>query len=176
MITFAWLITLLRLLVGAIFIGHGAQKLFGWFGGPGMQGHRGFLESLGFREASLWAWISALAEFIGGLLILLGLFTPIAAAMAIGAMLVAIVKVHWANGLWNQNGGIEYPLLLGFNAALIGLVGPGPLALNEMLQLQWAQPLVFVVSLLFALLGVALAINASQPDEEPQDRRSPQTS
>src|SRR6185503_12865455 len=116
---------ILRLTVGLVFVGHGAQKLFGWFGGAGMKGATGMMEKLGFRPARFWAWTSALAEFAGGLLMTLGLFTPAAAAVFIGVMIVAIAKVHGAKGVWNTNGGFEYNLTLIAASIVLGLAGPG---------------------------------------------------
>ncbi len=89
---FAFLI--LRLTVGLLFAAHGAQKLFGWFGGGGMKGHTEMIHSLNIRPAPLWAWLSALAEFGGGLCLALGFFTPVAAAILISNMVMAIAKVH----------------------------------------------------------------------------------
>jgi uncharacterized membrane protein YphA (DoxX/SURF4 family) len=87
-------VLILRVVVGLLFAGHGAQKLFGWFGGQGLAGHTAFMEKLSLRPARFWALVSALGEFLGGLGFAAGLLTPLAAAALIGAMLVAIARVH----------------------------------------------------------------------------------
>src|SRR2546425_7213871 len=104
-------ILVLRVVVGLLFVGHGSQKLFGWFGGKGMEGQVGIMQRLDIHPSHLWAYVSALGEFLGGLGLALGLLTPLAAAAIIGAMLVAIVRVHWSKGMWNTNGGMEFPLV-----------------------------------------------------------------
>ena len=106
----------LRVVVGAFFVGHGAQKLFGWFGGHGPAGTAGFFESLGIRPGHVHARAAGWAEFGGGLLLVLGLLTPLAAAAIIATMLVAIITVHWKNGPWSTDGGYEY------NAVVLALL------------------------------------------------------
>src|ERR1700680_3344971 len=91
---------LVRLVIGLGFAGHGAQKLFGWFGGYGIAGTGGFLESMGFRPGATFALAAGLAEFLGGLLIAFGLGGPIGPMLVISAMVVAIVTVHIRNGFF----------------------------------------------------------------------------
>jgi len=91
---------ILRIVVGLLFVGHGAQKLFGWFGGHGLEGKGGFFESLGYRPGKEQAALAGFAEFGGGALLALGLFTPLAAAAIIGVMINAIATVHAPNGIW----------------------------------------------------------------------------
>ncbi len=98
----------LRLVVGLFFVGHGAQKLFGWFGGFGINGTGQWLESLGIKPGKLMAILAGAAELAAGLLLVLGLFIPVAALLIVGTMLVSIVKVSGRNRLWVQNGGFEY--------------------------------------------------------------------
>src|ERR671922_341352 len=100
-------LVVLRLMVGLLFVGHGAQKLFGAFGGPGLGGFGGWLESMGLRPARVWAVLAALAEFGGGLLIAFGLLNPLGSLAVMGSMLMAIIAVHWPKGLWVTNGGYE---------------------------------------------------------------------
>jgi putative oxidoreductase len=100
---------LLHLVLGLIFLGHGSQKLFGLFGGKGLAGTTQMMNSLGLCPARWWALVAALGEFLGGLLLALGLLTRIGAPLIIGVMLVAIGKVHWSKGFWNSQGGIEFP-------------------------------------------------------------------
>src|SRR6185436_17874047 len=89
-----------RLIVGLGLAAHGAQKLFGWFGGHGLAGTGGFFESMGFRPGKLFALMSGLAEFGGGLLFALGFFTPLIAAVIISNFIVAIVSAHLAKGFF----------------------------------------------------------------------------
>lgn len=114
----------LRIPVGIIFIAHGAQKLFGCFGGYGLEGTGQFMDSIGLGPGYLMALLAGSAEFFGGIAILIGLLVrPAAAALAV-TMLVAIFAVHWPNGLFASAGGFEYPFaLLGVTVAL--LIGGG---------------------------------------------------
>jgi putative oxidoreductase len=115
---------ILRLVVGGYFFGHGAQKLFGWFGGHGPDGTGQFFESLGLRPGKRHALAAGAAEAGGGGLILLGAATPIGAAVLIATMLTAINRVHLKNGPWVSNGGYEYNLVL--IAAVLALAETGP--------------------------------------------------
>jgi putative oxidoreductase len=121
---------LLRLIIGGLFVGHGTQKLFGWFGGPGLEGTGQFFETLGMRPGRHHATAAGAAESGGGLLLISGLATPLAASMLISVMLTAINRVHFKNGPWISNGGYEYNLVL--IGALLALAdeGPGNLALG----------------------------------------------
>src|SRR5258708_24313831 len=96
---------ILRGVFGLAMAAHGSQKLLGWFGGPGLKGWTGHVEAMGFRPAPWWALVAALSEFGGGLLVALGLLTPVAAAAVIGAMLIATVGVHLPKGFFNGNSG-----------------------------------------------------------------------
>src|ERR1700716_3597826 len=102
----------LRAVVGLTVAAHGAQKLFGWFGGPGIAGFSGMLSQLGIRPERPWAVVAGLAEFAGGLLVAAGLLTPVAALVVSGSTLVAILTVHAGKGFWNHSGGIEFPLTI----------------------------------------------------------------
>jgi putative oxidoreductase len=115
----------LRLIVGLTFAAHGAQKAFGWWEGPGFQKWLGAMEGMGFRPARLFALASAGAELVGGLLLALGLLTPLAATALIAQSVVIIGQVHWRNGFFNSKGGYEFPLTLAVGAVAIALVGAG---------------------------------------------------
>ena len=121
---------IIRLVIGVLFIGHGAQKLFGWFGGHGLKGTGGWFESIGMKPGVMMALSAGLAELIGGILFALGALTPLAALMIAGTMLMAIVKVHGPNGLWATSNGYEYNLTLIAVAIGIALIGPGRYALD----------------------------------------------
>jgi putative oxidoreductase len=124
---------LIRLVVGVLFIGHGAQKLFGWFGGYGLKGTGGWLESIGMKPGVTMALLAGLAELIGGILFALGLLTPLAGIIIAGTMVIAIAKVHGPNGLWATSNGYEYNLILIVVAIGVALIGPGQYALDAFL-------------------------------------------
>src|SRR4051812_34834683 len=104
-------ILIIRVLFGVAIAAHGAQKLFGWFGGYGLKGTGGFFEQLGFRPGVAFAAAAGLSEFGGGFSLALGLFTPFGAAAVFSAMLVAGVSVHLKNGFFSMSNGIELPFL-----------------------------------------------------------------
>lgn len=124
---------IIRLVIGLIMMGHGAQKLFGWFGGYGPKGTGGWLESIGVRPGVAMAVVAGLAEFGGGALFALGLATPLASLLIAATMLVAIAKVHGANGLWVTANGYEYNLVLIAAAVGIGFAGAGTYSLDTLL-------------------------------------------
>jgi putative oxidoreductase len=125
---------IIRLVVGLTFVGHGAQKLFGWFGGYGLKGTGGWLESIGLKPGTTMALLAGLAEFVGGLLFALGLFTPFAAFLIAATMIVAIVKVHAPNGFWVTQNGFEYNLVLIAVVVGIALIGAGDYSLDAILR------------------------------------------
>lgn len=120
-------LTIVRLALGSIFFAHGAQKVLGWFGGPGLKGFINWTSSLGVP--TFLGYLAAFAEFIGGILLLSGIASEIGALMAVGVMIGAVFVVHWPHGYFAQNGGFEYPLnLIIFSLAII-IGGPGVYAL-----------------------------------------------
>ncbi|WML58520.1 DoxX family protein [Neobacillus sp. PS2-9] len=121
---------IIRLVVGVLFIGHGAQKLFGKFGGYGLKGTGGWFESIGMKPGVTMALFAGLAELIGGILFAVGFLTPLAALMIAGTMIMAIVKVHAPNGLWATSNGYEYNLTIVAVAIGVALIGPGKYALD----------------------------------------------
>ena len=131
---------LLRAVIGGYFVGHGTQKLFGWFGGPGPDGTGQMMNKLEMRPGRHHALAAGATETAGGALLATGLATPLAAASLIGVMLTAIRKVHLANGPWNTSGGYEYNLVL--IAALLSLAedGPGELSADHALGIGRAGP------------------------------------
>jgi putative oxidoreductase len=131
MINFGLLI--IRLVIGILFMGHGAQKLFGWFGGYGLKGTGGWLESIGMKPGVTMALLAGLTELVGGILFASGLLTPLAGIMIAATMVIGIAKVHGPNGLWATSNGYEYNLVLIAIAIGIALVGPGQYALDTLL-------------------------------------------
>ncbi len=124
---------IIRLVIGLLFVGHGAQKLFGWFGGYGLKGTGGWFESIGMKPGVTMALIAGLTEFVGGILFALGLLTPVAGILIAGTMAMAIIKVHAPNGLWITSNGYEYNLTLLGVAIGVALTGPGKYALDAFL-------------------------------------------
>jgi putative oxidoreductase len=121
---------IIRVVIGVLFIGHGAQKLFGWFGGYGLKGTGGWFDSIGMKPGVTLALFAGLAELVGGILFAVGFLTPLAGIMIAGTMVMAIIKVHAANGLWATANGYEYNLTLVAVAIGVALIGPGQYALD----------------------------------------------
>jgi putative oxidoreductase len=128
---------ILRLVLGGLFVAHGEQKLFGAFGGHGLKGTGGFFEQLGIKPGRTMALLAGLSEFGGGLLVAIGFLTPLAALAIIATMVVAISKVHAPNGLFNENGGYKYNLLVIVVALVLILTGSGAYGLDGALGVLW---------------------------------------
>src|SRR5829696_814386 len=121
----------LRLVVGLLFVGHGAQKLFGVFGGGGLDGTTQMFDKIGLRPGWLHARASGTAEFAGGALLALGLFTPFAAAALIAVMTAAVLTVHAPNGIWNTNQGYEFNLVMAATVFALAGIGVGSWSLDN---------------------------------------------
>ncbi|WP_375319868.1 DoxX family protein [Aliivibrio logei] len=126
----------LRIPIGIIFMAHGAQKLFAWFGGYGLEGTGQFFESIGLAPGIAMAFLAGSAEFFGGLFILFGLLTRPSAFVLAFTMLIAIVSVHLSNGLFMSNGGYEFGLALFAASISLMLSGSGKVALDIWLNKQ----------------------------------------
>lgn len=124
---------LIRMAIGLVVAAHGAQKVLGWFAGPGPAGTGKFLESLGFRPGRPYAWLLGRAELVGGSALALGLLTPLAAAAVAGVMVAAIAVVHWSKGLFASNGGYELPLVLAVGSIALAFSGAGWFSLDHVL-------------------------------------------
>ena len=156
-------ILVIRVLFGLAMAGHGAQKLFGWFGGYGIKGTGGAFESLGFRPGAAFATAASLTEMGGGVLLTVGLFTPFGAAAVLSAMLVAMVSVHLKNGFFAAGNGIELPFLYGVAALGIALTGPGAISLDRLLGLNFLlEPYIVIGSLVLAACGAAVTLSMRQ--------------
>jgi putative oxidoreductase len=121
----------LRLTIGGLFVGHGAQKLFGWFDGGGLSETARTFEKLGLRPGRVHAAAAGAAEIGGGALLAAGAATPLAAATLTATMITAVDRVHLRNGPWVTNGGYEYNLVLTAAALALAETGPGPLSLGH---------------------------------------------
>jgi putative oxidoreductase len=151
------------LTVGFLLFGHGAMKLFGWFGGGGLQATISMMGShLRLRPPQLWGALAGLTEVGGGILFGLGLLDPLGSLGIIAAMLVAIVLVH-PDKLWAQNRGMELPLVYAITALGVGLTGPGSYSLDALLGVSLPEPLTLVVGLVLVVLGVGLALATRAP-------------
>ena len=155
----------LRLVVGLTMAAHGGQKLFGWFGGYGLSGTGGFLESLGFRPGRVHAALAGLAELGGGLLLALGLLTPLGSALVLAVMVVAVGSVHLPKGFFVSDGGAEYNLVIMAAVAALAFTGPGAYSLDAVEGLGVSGWIPGVVSVIvgFLLGGGALAFRRPAP-------------
>ena len=151
---------ILRVVAGLTVAAHGAQKLFGWFDGPGRVNWEQGLQKQGLRPARFWGYLNILGELGGGLSLAFGFLTPLGAAGVFGAMLMAIASAHWKNGFFNSKRGIEFPLALLSIATAVGIAGPGAISLDTLFGIQLPYPWLFVVlAIIAALLDiVGLAI------------------
>jgi putative oxidoreductase len=164
-----------RIAIGGLFAGHGTQKLFGWFGGPGIEGASQMMHKLELRPGRRNAVAAAAAETTAGALLVLGALTPVAGALVTSTMVTAIRKVHGANGPWNQQSGYEYNLVL--IAAMAALVecGPGSPSVDRALGIEAKGNTWALASLAVGGAGSALAIEAGRRfaeelAEEPRQR------
>ncbi|ARC93491.1 oxidoreductase [Vibrio coralliilyticus] len=128
----------LRIPVGIIFMAHGAQKLFGWFGGYGLEGTGQWMASIGLGPGILMAFLAGSAEFFGGLFILLGLLTRPASIALAFTMLIAIFSVHFENGLFMSNNGYEFGLALMAASVSLALSGSGKAAVDQFIAKKFA--------------------------------------
>jgi len=126
-----WVLVILQLCLGLLFAAHGAQKLFGAFNGPGMDAFIGSIGKLGLKPPVFWAWVVALVEFGGGLFIVFGFLTRLAALLIIVEMIGAIVLVNWKNGFFWTKGGMEFPLTLIAIALVLVISGPSPFSIDR---------------------------------------------
>jgi len=170
---------ILRLVVGLTMAGHGAQKVFGWWGGPGLNGWTSSVVRLRIRPAMPWAWFAAASELGGGLLLALGFLSPLGSLAIAGTMLVAIATVHWANGFWAGKRGYEFNLSL-LAAAIavaltvaVALTGPGNYSVDQALGLHLPEPITVIVGFIAVIVGVVATLASRSPKVETETK--PQT-
>ena len=150
---------LLRLTVGLTLAAHGAQKLFGWFGGPGLAGTAQWLSMVGFHPGRRHAFMAGFVELAGGGLLALGFLTPLAAALVGSVMLVAAITVHVKQGFFSTAGGYEYNLVLGVAGLSLAFTGAGALSIDALLGLPLSGVLWGALALMVAASGAALQLS-----------------
>jgi putative oxidoreductase len=148
----------LRIIVGLYFVGHGAQKLFGVAGGHGLNGTGQFFEAMGLRPGRLNAFAAGAAELTAGVLLAVGLLTPLAAALITGVMIVAIATVHWSKGIWTSDGGFELNLVYIAIAFALAGVGAGDWSLDQALGLDVAGTDWAIGALSVGILGAIVPL------------------
>ena len=154
---------ILRSVVGLSLAAHGAQKLFGWFGGYGLDGTGQFMETLGFHPGRRHAALAGLAETAGGVLLALGLLTPLGAALVASVMLVATITVHLKNGFFAGGGGYEYNLVLAAAAVSLAFSGPGVLSLDALLGYSFSGTLWGIGAIVVAIVGALVQLAQRHP-------------
>ena len=164
---------ILRVVVGLTLAGHGAQKLFGWWGGPGLTGWVTIVTRLRIRPAAPWAWVAALSELGGGILVALGLVSPVGSLAIAGTMLVAIATVHWANGFWNTQRGYEFNLTILAAVTAVAVAGPGSYSLDEALGIHLPEPVALAAGTIALIVGVGTTLAFRSP--KPAVEAKPQT-
>ncbi len=158
-----------RGIVGPLFIGHGTQKLMGWFGGHGLDGTAGFFESsLGLRPGKRHATIAGAGETFAGVSLTLGALTPLGVASMTGAMVTAIRKVHVSNGPWVSDGGWEYNAVLIAAGAMLADHGPGALSIDAARFPRFKGPVVAAAALAAGVAGSFIATELLS-DDAPAD-------
>jgi putative oxidoreductase len=145
----------LRLVVGTLLAGHGSQKLFGWFEGPGLKGTHGFMEMLGMKPGRVWGTVAALGEFMGGILTGLGFLNPLGPLNVAAAMTVAIRRAHWNKPIWAANGGAELPLTNLAAVSVLAVAGPGRYSLDSAFGVKLPRWLVALAGIWTAGVTVA---------------------
>lgn len=149
----------LRLGTGGVLVAHGSQKLFGWFGGHGLEKTAGSMEQIGFRPGRPSALASGIGEAGGGALLALGLATPGAGA-AVAAAMAGAASVHVPAGFFNDQGGLEYPAVLGLVGSALALAGPGAFSLDHLLGHRLDRP--WMPGVTFAAAAAAAAVVVSR--------------
>lgn len=169
-----------RVVIGGLFIGHGTQKLKGWFGGSGLDGTEQMMAALDMYPTRRNAIAAGTAETVGGSLLVLGLATPLAASALIGTMFTAVHKVHWKNGVWNANRGWEMNAIIITSLTALVESGPGPASLDAAFGTVTAGPKWALLALAAGAASSATLIElgrrakpaevpAPTPEQEPGD-------
>lgn len=158
---------ILRLTMGGLLAGHGSQKLFGWFSGPGLKGTAGWLESLGLNPGTPWATVASASEFGGGMLTALGLLYPLGPMGTMGGMVMATAKAHWGKPIWVTQGGAELPVTNLAIALALTFAGPGRFSLDQVLGIRLPRALVVAVAIVEAVLVIIGITRSPTPAPTP---------
>lgn len=164
---------ILRLTVGGLLAGHGSQKLFGWFKGPGLKGTAAWLESMGLQPGTPWATAASMSEFGGGALTTLGFLHPLGPLGTIGAMIMATVKAHWGKPIWVTQGGAELPVINMSTALALTLTGPGRLSLDHLFGIRLPRSIVIAVAIVEAgMIAIGIMSRQTPPPASPTRQES----
>ncbi|MBI3805201.1 MAG: DoxX family protein [Nitrospirae bacterium] len=175
----------LRFTAGGLLAGHGAQKLFGRFGGDGLDGTAGFLESIGFKPGRPWAILAGLSELGGGALTALGLGGPLGPIATLGSMAMATATVHRGKPIWATEGGAELPVMYMAAATAVALSGPGRYSLDRLLRINKVPRRLSFLALVATAAGIGFGLARQrrsamadkqraqkQPKQDTQKRRA----
>ena len=157
---------LLRADIGGLLAGHGAQKLFGVFGGGGVQGTSKMMEKMNLRPGEPWALLAGASEFGSGVLMALGLLSPLGPIASAGPLMTAWAEMHGDKPIWSTKGGGELALLYLAGAAALGLTGPGRYSADEALGVEVPNAIVGLTALGVAA-GLAATLLAAEPVKQP---------
>jgi putative oxidoreductase len=163
-------LALVRVVVGLVIAAHGAQKVLGVWGGPGLAGWTQGVTRMGLRAPVFWAWVSSFSELAGGIAFALGFLLPVVAAALTIQMGVAIERAHWGKGFWNTKGGIEFPFTLGAVAAINGVADPGAYSLDRALGLPAMGVGVYLAVLVVGAVAYLLSSRASRAERAKVNR------
>jgi putative oxidoreductase len=166
---------LLHVVPGLLLMGHGSQKLFGWLGGHGPEGTGQFMDSLGMRPGKRMALAAGANEFGGGLLLALGLLTPLAAVLIASTMLVASLTAHRGKGLWVTNNGFELPLVYGVVAVGLAFNGAGQWSLDHAIGWDVAGLWWGLGALAAAIAGAVTVVAVARHNERAHPQGVPST-
>ena len=156
---------ILRLVVGLTVAAHGAQKVFGWWGGSGIPGWAGALKRMRVRPAMPWAIASAASELLGGLGVAVGVLTPLAVFAIVATQLVAIALVHLPHGFWSTKGGYEFNLSILAAMIAVAIAGPGSISIDSLVGVKFPEPVTFIVLAILTIGGVAAALVTRTPEQ-----------
>lgn len=160
----------LRVTAGGLLAGHGAQKLFGSFGGNGLEGTAGWLESMGFKPGKAWAGMAGISDLGGGMLTALGLLHPIGPIALHGAMATAARHAHWGKPIWVTEGGAELPVLYMASGLALGLTGPGRFSVDRLMGISVPKKVTALATI--AVLGGIMAGEQMRSEDSTEQSES----